>query len=91
MHIKHTDGDGIRKMDDEDLVMCDAVTMLCGLTWTCQYMLWSADEHETRRIQPAEIASGDMIHPVYIESDDMIEPRAFCEWACECVSLRFVL
>ena len=72
------------KMNDEELVMCDAVTMLCGLTWVWQYMNWSADEHEARRIrrlsrearriQPTEIESGDMIQPVYIESDDMIEP-----------------
>ena len=76
VYIKHTGGDGIRKMDDEVISfdICDAVTMLCGLTWTWQYMNWCADEHEARRIQPAEIASGDMIHPVYIESDDMIEP-----------------
>ena len=67
VRIKHTGWDGIRKMEHEDLVMCDTVTMLCDLTWTCQYMLWSADEHDARRIQPVYIEPGDMIHSVYIE------------------------
>ena len=69
MHIKHTGGDGIRKMDDEVMSFdpCDAVTMLCGLTWTWRYI-----EHDVWRIQP-EIASGNMIHPVYIEPGDMIQ------------------
>ena len=86
VYVKHTGGDGIRKMDDEVISfdICDAMRMLCGLTWVWQYMNWSADEREARRIrrlsrearriQPAEIASGEMIHPVYIEPDDMIEP-----------------
>ena len=73
MHIKHTGGDGIRKMDDEVICfdICDAVGMLCGLTWTWQHMNWSADEHEARRIEPeiepGYIEPGDMIHSVYIE------------------------
>ena len=86
MYIKHTGGDGIRKMDDEVISfdICDAMRMLCGLTWVWQYMNWSADEHEARRIrrlsrearriQPVYIEPDDMIQPVYIEPDDMIQP-----------------
>ena len=85
VYIKHTGGDGIRKMDDEVISfdICDAMRMLCGLTWVWQYMNWSADEHEARRIrrlsrearriQSAEIESGDMIQPAEIESGDMIQ------------------
>ena len=72
--IKHTGGDGIRKMDDGVMSfdISDAVCMLCGLTWTWQHMNWSADEHEARRIEPVYIEPGyiepgDMIHSVYIE------------------------
>ena len=69
MHIKHTGGGGIRKMDDEVMSfdITDAVCMLCGLTWTWQHMIWSADKDAARRIEP-EIEPG-YIEPgsVYIE------------------------
>ena len=66
VRIKHTGGDGIRKMDDEVISFdeCDALRMLCGVTWTWHYLNWCADEHEARRIQPV----------VYNEAPNMMEP-----------------
>ena len=71
MHIKQTGGDGIGKMEHEYYVVCDAVTILCGLTWTAAYF---CPRKESLSQEIAWIHEDDQIHPVFTEPPDMMEP-----------------
>ena len=72
MHIKQTGGDGIIKMEHEDFVTCNAVTIFCGLTWTCAYFCPRERLGRIRII--GWIDSHGQIHPVFTEPPDMMGP-----------------
>lgn len=68
VYIKHTGGDGIRKMEHEYFVACDAVTILCGLTCTAAYFC-------PREESLSEVIAWTDPHVVYTEppTPDMME------------------